>query len=103
VFVLFFSLVYVKGFCGDPTPPRNTYVLFSCSVSFNLIKKQQKHSNNKNHKIIFHNKPRSTNQAIPFLFSFLIKFQINFNSTLSHLSFNIKNTNQYTLPLGFLF
>ena len=50
--------------------------------------------NNQNHKY-FHNKPWFWIKWSFFLFSFLIKFQINFNSTLSHSSFNIKNTNQF--------
>jgi len=73
---------------------------FSCSVSFNfsliIIQKQQKHANNQNHKNIFFTINLDPQiKWFPFLFSFLIKFQINFNSTLSFFFFNIKNTNQF--------
>jgi len=83
--------------------PRNTYgFIFSRSVSINfsiaIIQKQQKHSDNKNHKNIFHNKPRSTNRVIPFFLFFFNQISINFNFTLStFFSLILKNTNQFLI------
>ena len=67
-------------------------------------KKQQKHSNSQKlqkYSFITNLDPRSSDRS--FYFSFLIKFQINSNSTSSLYFFNIKNTNKLISPLGFLF
>jgi len=56
-----------------------------------LIKKEQKHSHYPKSQKYFHNKPWSKIKWLLFLFSFLIKLQLNLNSTLSLFSFKLKN------------
>ena len=64
---------------------------------YSIFKNNKNIQITKNHKkIIFIINLDFQSSDRPFLFSFLIKYQINFNHTLSLFSFNIKNTNQFS-------
>ena len=73
---------------------KSTRFYFYCHVNLFYvlinIQKKQKHSHNQKTQKYFYNKPWFKIKWSFFLFSFLIKYQINFNHTLSPFFFQYK-------------